>query len=59
VFENGTHLCDCDSGKPLDKLGRGSAILEVLEKRGNRDARAAEYPGTADAFRIPFDFGTR
>ena len=48
MFEDGANLFQRDAGKPLHELGNLSAVLEVLEQRGNGHARAAEHPSSAD-----------
>ena len=49
VIEHGTNLVKRDARKPFDELRHGSAILEILEQRGHRHARATKYPSAADA----------
>jgi len=57
MLEDGANLIDGDAGKPLDKLCRRSAALEVLEQRGNRDPSPSEYPNAANPGRITLDCG--
>ena len=52
MIKNGTHLFQRNPRKPLDKLWRGSSVLKILKQRGNGNPRAAEYPSSADTFRV-------
>ena len=54
VLEHRTNLLDRHAGEPLGELVDGRAVLEILEQRGEGNARAAEQPGAADAIRVAF-----
>jgi len=55
VFQHGADLIQRDSGEPLHELASLSAVFEVLEERGYRNASAAKYPAAAHETGTPFD----
>ena len=55
VLQHGANLLDCDAGKPLNELRDERAVLEVLEERRHRYARATKEPVAAVAFGVVFD----
>lgn len=59
MFQYGADLIQRDSGEPLHELASLSAVFEVLEERGYRNASAAEYPAAAHETWPPFDSGAR
>jgi len=55
MLENRTRLLESDSREPFDELVHGGIVLQILEKRRDRDARRTEHPCAADAARVAFD----
>jgi hypothetical protein len=55
VFQHGADLIQRDSGEPLHELASLSAVFEVLEERGYRNASTAKYPAAAHETGTPFD----
>jgi hypothetical protein len=55
VAQDKLHLLARHAGKPFQKLINPGAVLEVLEQRLDRDARAFEQPLAADLSRDAFD----
>lgn len=47
VFEDGPDLIGADARKPFHELRYGCTVFEILEQRGNRNARTAKYPSIA------------
>ncbi len=59
MFQYGAGLLRGDAGKPLNKFGELCPVFEILEQRGNGNARATKYPGATDTLRIPLDSRAR
>ncbi len=55
VLENEPGLFARDTGKPHQKIRQLRPILQILEQRGDGNARTAEHPCAADAAGIPLD----
>lgn len=55
MVEDGPYLLARDAWEPLQEIVHGSIVLEILEERGHRHARAAKQPSTAVAIGIAFD----
>lgn len=54
VFEYGADLLRGNAREPLHELRYLRAILQILKQRGNRHARTAEDPCSADAIGMTF-----
>jgi hypothetical protein len=59
VLENKPGLFARDTGKPREEIRELCPVLQILEQRGDGNARAAEYPRAAYTFGIPFDSKAR
>ncbi len=55
MLQHRAHLLERNAWKPFDELGRRSAVLQVLEERGNGDPSTAEDPGATYEFRVPLN----
>ena len=55
VVQYRADLFESDTREPVHKLRHKSAVLKILEERRHGHASTAEYPSTADAFRVPLN----
>lgn len=52
MFKHSAHLRKRDSGEPFDEPTDRCAVLEILEKSRDGNARSSEYPRATDALGI-------
>lgn len=59
VLQDMTNLRERNPGKPLKELVNRGILFKILKQSGNRNSRAAEYPGTTDAIRVALNVRAR
>ena len=58
VLQHSACLFKRDTGEQGDHFADRYTVFEVFEQGGNRHSRTAEYPGSANTFRVAFHHRT-